>query len=392
MLKSLAIFTPFFVSLFWTIMFLINRKQNSRSQNIWGVATALCTISMGIMAFYWHLNGNYSLYYKLDIVDYFITLSFIPAVFLYFRELTGDKSRVAWKIILLMLPPILFGSLVGTIYLLLGDEEASAFVQSMIENQGEAPYDASMPFYEIHKIANGYGYSLSFFLQAVCVIIYAGRRLLVYRRQLADFFSNIEDKSLDRHWGVLWGMMALLVLATIVSASGYLLYISYTPWVPVITVTVGVIQFYTCYHAYHSYYTAEDFVRELTTNNIITEFNDNSEDPPTIHANLLTKFNHAIDVDKLFLQKNLRVDDITSLIGTNRTYISRILREEYECNFWTFINIKRIEYAKEQALLDPTLSVEHLAEMCGFSHNTAFSRAFRQCEGITFSEWQNCTT
>ena len=389
MLINLTILLPFFVSLFWTIMFLINRKQNSRSQHIWGIAMALITVSMGITAYYWQDNKDYSLYYKLDILDYLATLSFVPFIYLYFRELTGDKSRLVWKLVLLFLPPVLLGGVVTFIYLQMGDEQATYFIRSLIEEHGEIPYNASTPYYQIHKLANGYGYSVSLFVQVVIVTIYAVYRLLFYRKQLDDFFSNMEDKSMEHHWGVLRGLIALLLLATVISASGYLLFIKYDVWVSVGQILVGVVLYYTCYHVSHSYYTAENFDQELANSGNPEEFYEEKTDTPAhIYQKILPVFNQVIDEDKLFLQKNLRVDDVATLVGTNRTYISRLLKDEYDCSFWTFINRKRIEYAKEQMMEDPTLTVDTVFERCGFSHATAFSRAFRQCEGITFREWQ----
>lgn len=389
MLKNLTILLPFCVSLFWTILFLINRKRNSRTQHIWGITMALITVSMGIAAYYWQDVKDYSLYYKLDVIDYLATLSFVPFIYLYFRELTGDKSRVVWKLVLLFLPPVLLSAIIAFIYLQMGDEQATYFIRNLIEDYGEIPYNESAPYYRIYKLADGYGYSLSLLMQVIVVTIYAAYRLLFYRKQLDDYFSNLEDKSMEHHWGVLRGLIALLALTTVISASGYLLFIKYDAWVPIAQILIGIVLYYICYHVSRSYYTAESFDRELACSGNQVELNEEETDTPdNIYQKILPVFNQVIDENKLFLQKNLRVDDVAILASTNRTYISRILKEEYKCNFWTFINRKRIEYAKELVLKDSTLTVETLFEKCGFTHNTAFSRAFRQCEGITFREWQ----
>ncbi len=385
MLKSIIILFPFFVCLFWTTVFIVNRKQNSRLQNIWMVSTVLTTIFAGITAYYWYEGKDYHLFYKLDILDYIVSLSIFPVIFLYFRELTGDKSPLDWKMVLLFLPPVLCSGVIGFIYWQMGDEQAANFIRNLIEGQKETLYDDSLLLHRIHKIINEYGYSLSFFTQALCVIIYAICRLLFYHKQLDDFFSDMEDKSMKHHWAVLRGLIALLVLALVIGASGYLLFIKYDIWVSVVMALIGLIMYYICYHVSHSYYTAANFAQELTNTGSVEEPEYYSG---TIDQKLLGKFNQVIERDKVYLQKNLRVDDVASFVCTNRTYISRILKEQYNCSFWTFINRKRIDYAKEQVSQNPALTAETLTEMCGFSHSSAFSRAFRQCEGITFREWQ----
>ncbi|NDV59440.1 AraC family transcriptional regulator [Bacteroides sp. 519] len=386
MFKTSTIFIPFFVSMFWMVFFLLNWKRYSRSQHIWTVAMGLITISMGIAAYYWQDNKDYSLYYKLDIIDSLTTLSFVPVIFLYFREVTGDKSKMGSKMALLLLsPPILAGIIVSIVYLQMGNEQATSFMKSLIENQEYIVYDNSKVCTQIYKIANAYGYTSSLLAQVTIVIIYATHRLLFYRKQLDDFFSNIDDKSMEHHWAVLWGLIALLILTLGIGVSGYLLFIQYDIWVSVALTTTGVILYYICYHVSQAHYTAQNFALEL----INTE-DEEVPEPDNDGGNhrLLNKFNQVIDEDRIFLQKNLRVDDVASLVCTNRTYISRIIKNEYNCNFWTFINHKRIGYAKEQVQKNPSLTIEALSEMCGFSHGTAFSRAFRQCEGITFREWQ----
>lgn len=394
MLKIISAMLPFFVSLFWAVTFILNWKSNSRSQNIWGVTVALIAVSMGIATYYWHDDKDYSLYYILDVFDYLSTLSFVPFIYLYFRELTGDKSPVVWKMLLFFLPPVLLGGTVATIYLQMGHEQSTEFIKALIEGQGEVEYNESIANYQIHKIANGFGYSISLTVQTLIVAVYAVYRLLFYRKLLDDFFSNIEDKSMNHHWAVLWGMIALLALTLIIGATGYLLFIEYDYWVSIAQVLIGIVLYYICYHVSLSYYEAENLEEELATFEEPVEVHEEEEEeeetyvPDSMHQKILPAFNQVVDEKKLFLRKNLRVDDVATLASTNRTYISRILKEEYNCNFWTYINQKRIEYAKEQFRQDPTLTVETLFERCGFTHNTAFSRAFRQCEGITFREWQ----
>lgn len=358
---------------------------------MWLIAIGLITVSFGITAFYWYVDGNYGLHYKLDIIDTFVSLSFIPLLFLYFRELTGDKAWSAFRLFLLFLPTVVYGSISAAFYLLLGEERATAFSQNMIETHGQIDVD-SLPYNYLYRIANVYTYSLFFFIQSALVIIYSLRRLLLYRKRLGDFFSNVEGKDMERHWAVFFGILAFLLLLLFISGSGYLHYVEYDIWIPVFAVLLAAILYYTCRQVLLSHYTADEFNREIRVSDnealqkgyreVNTDEAGNNK-----YQKLLPKFNQVIDEDKIFLQKNLRIDDVARLVYTNRTYISHILKEEYDCNFWEFINRKRIGYAKQQALSNPTLTVEALADMCGFSHGTTFSRAFRQCEGVTYTEW-----
>jgi AraC-like DNA-binding protein len=357
----------------------------------------LVSISMALSAFYWYADENYSLFYKLDIIETPSTLLTIPVIYLYFKELTGDRQRSWFKLSILFIPPILFSVANAAGYLLIGEEYATAFTKAIIENKGNVSIEGHELYRQMRFIINEYTYSLLCFVQAVGVFVYAMRRLLLYRRRLRDFFSNVDDKDMKHHWAVLWGILAVLILTFIVTALGYALYIKYDISVSIFRILYAVIYYYICYHVSISYYSATKLAEEfgITPNetdseeyDILETENSDTNSKNHIHLKFLPKFNQVIYEDKVFLQKNLRVDEVAALVGTNRTYISRILKDEYNCSFWEFINRKRIEYAKERVLINRSLTVEELADLCGFSHGSTFSRAFRQCEQITFKEWQ----
>ncbi|MDL2323211.1 helix-turn-helix domain-containing protein [Bacteroidales bacterium OttesenSCG-928-A17] len=388
MLKDIIILSPFLVSLFWIIHFFSNRKRNSRSQNIWAIALGLMTITGAIHAFYWYIDENsYSLFYKLDIIECFSTLLFIPMLFLYFRELTGDKDEKSrWKIALLFIPPLLFSVASASFYLLTGEEYATLFTKLKIESNGTASVE-SIPYHQILWIINEYTYSLLFSIQAVVVVVYAIRRLIIYRNHLCDFFSDIEGKDTKYYWAVLGGLLIFLTVVAVSGLSGYMLYTEYSAGVSVFLLLYGGCIYFMCFHVFRTQYTAADFEKELALSDA-EEYPKISREQSNSYTRILSSFNKLIDEDKIFLRKDLRVDTVARLIYTNRTYISRMLREEYQCNFWEFINRKRIEYAKEQTVFHPALTQEEIARISGFTHNSAFSRAFKEYERTTFREWR----
>lgn len=351
----------------------------------------MIAVTMGVAVFYWYMErDDYSLYYKLDIVETYSTLLFIPAIFLYFREVTGDKSWSALKISLFFVPPLLFATANAIGFLYAGEAQAVRFMKDVVENNGQVVFDNPF-FYQMRFFISEYTYSLLLGLQAVSLLVYAVYRLLLYRRHLCDFFSNINEKGLRHHWMALGGIFVYLVLTFWAAESGYVLYVAYNYVVSVFMLLYAGTLYFICYHVSYGAYTSEKVSEHLVVDveepQEPQEQNPDEEHPKT-YLKFLPRFNQVIDEEQIFLQKNLRLDDVAALVGTNRTYISHILKDEYHCTFWEFINHKRIEYAKEEMLRNPDSTVERLTEICGFSHGTAFSRAFRQCEGITFKEWQ----
>lgn len=398
MLKNVAIFFPAFVSLFWMILFLIRWRGNSRSQNIWGIAISLMTISLVVVVVYWNRHDNYNLYYKLDVIETITTLSFVPVIFLYFERLTGVKGKgQIFRKILLFAPPVVISGTTIIFYLIIGDERATAFCKYTVENNGALSPD----FYEyrhLYTLFNVYTYSVSILVQEILVFIYAVRNILAYRKRLDDFFSNLEGKSMEHHRATLKGFLMFLILIITIALSGNLLFVDFDIMVFVFLLLLGMVLFYLCYHVYFISYTADNFVLELKLADeeaLMKGYEvfdgkdmENSETGNMLRLKLLPQLTRVIEEDKVYLQSDLRLDDLARLLHTNRTYISRFIKEEFQCNFSEFINRKRIEYAQELFHNSPGMTQEQIAEMSGFTHASSFSRVFKQCMGMTFREFQ----
>ena len=400
MLKIITLLLPFLVSVFWTVLLFLNRKRNSRPQNTWMVVMLIFTIVMGINGYYWFVDGNYALFYKLDIIESFATLLVIPGIYIYFRELTGDKKNIL-RTVLLCLPSIIVGSITTTLYFFLGEREATAYIEYAMKNNGGLPVHLES-LYGFYIVTNEYAYSIFVIIQVVIVLTYATRRVIQYRRNLSDFFSNLEDKSIEHIHAVLWGLFILLICVLVSAATGQMLYINYSLQMHFLLVCIGIVLFYICYNVNKIEYSADNYVADLKQSD--EEFADrgydiacncDSEDSednkqlnsPSLRAKLLLGLTRIMDQDKAFLQSDLRIDGVAALLNTNRTYISTFIQEEYHCNFSGFVNSKRIEYAKELIRSNPGLTQEHVAAVSGFTNPSTFSRVFKQFAGTTFREY-----
>ena len=88
------------------------------------------------------------------------------------------------------------------------------------------------------------------------------------------------------------------------------------------------------------------------------------------------------DKDQIFLNPNLKVSDIATAIGTNRTYVSGFFNKEEECSFYDYVNRARIEYAC--TLLDGSdANIMKIAELSGFNSSQSFIRVFTKLKGIS---------
>lgn len=360
------------------------------------------TVSAYIWAVYFRGGEDYSLYYKLDVIDATLGLAFLPFVYLYLRTVT-DETPLGWKDYILFLPAILVGLGSFATYAYLGDACSSAYLEQLfLDKSNTANFTA--PIYKIHYIINVFSYYAIFVVQLIGVGYYAIVCSIRYRKRLEGFYSNLNDKSLENIKAMLIGVFMLLLTIGVGFIELYVFYFESPLLVYLLMLGYAGVLYYLNYYVFKLKYTAEDLAESLRNTDENAEekgyftANDveSTQKPSDVikkgkRENILLQIDSLLNDDKVFLKKDLRLDDIVNLTQTNRTYISLLIKEEFQCGFSDLINRKRVEYAQEYVLTQPHISHHQLAEKSGFSHPSSFSRAFKLNVGVTFKMWHKTT-
>lgn len=99
----------------------------------------------------------------------------------------------------------------------------------------------------------------------------------------------------------------------------------------------------------------------------------------------------VMETSKPYLNSRLTIYDLAEQVSTNYKYLSKLINQEFNMNFASFINTYRIEEAK-QKLLDVSIKnykIEAIAELVGFHSKSAFNIAFKKITGFTPTEYKN---
>ena len=89
--------------------------------------------------------------------------------------------------------------------------------------------------------------------------------------------------------------------------------------------------------------------------------------------------------EKLFLRKDLTLEQLAKMLDTNRRYVSIVINERFQKNFSSFINEFRIKEAM-RLMSNPEYkkyTIESIAEKVGFNSISAFNSAFKKVAGVT---------
>jgi tetratricopeptide (TPR) repeat protein len=119
--------------------------------------------------------------------------------------------------------------------------------------------------------------------------------------------------------------------------------------------------------------------------------------PFTEHLQPTSEFNKDVIVqlerlllkDKIFLNENLTLAETSHLLGTNTSYLSRLINDHYQVNYSAFLNKYRVEEAKKMILDDQfnNFSMEGIAKSSGFRSKSTFNQVFKQATGLTPTEF-----
>jgi AraC-like DNA-binding protein len=115
-----------------------------------------------------------------------------------------------------------------------------------------------------------------------------------------------------------------------------------------------------------------------------------SESQPLLKAQeqILNRLLEEFDIKKIYLNSQLTILDVVDAVGTNRTYISLIINQQYNQNFCSFVNSYRIEELQRVFTQNPDLTNETLASYCGFSSEAALKRGIKSKTGQSIQDWK----
>lgn len=90
---------------------------------------------------------------------------------------------------------------------------------------------------------------------------------------------------------------------------------------------------------------------------------------------------------KKYLKEQFTIEDLALTLGTNKYYLSRFIKDNYDMNFSHWVSSLRLEEAKRLMLSDNEMKLEDIAFAVGFSSLSYFSKVFTRLEGATPSVW-----
>jgi AraC-like DNA-binding protein len=103
-----------------------------------------------------------------------------------------------------------------------------------------------------------------------------------------------------------------------------------------------------------------------------------------VEASLISYFKTS----KPWLNSHLNIWEVSKSIGSNRSYVSRVINENIGCNFNDFVNMYRVNEAKKLLIEQPETTILEISEKAGFGSVNSFMRIFKKMENCTPNQFR----
>jgi AraC-like DNA-binding protein len=372
-----------FICLFWVVLLLYNKNRNL-AKNYLAILLFLSAVNYFVHAAFF--NRQYTLYAFTENIWVFTSLASFPLYYYYIRLLTRDvRINLGWSWILL--PALLLSVFSFIIYFAMSPEELDIFIRGVMYH--EEGYNTPYPQLVKLQVLRINLFKVVFPIQIILLILFGSRLIIQYNNKVKEFYSNTVGKDLTPIKWLLFAFLFASIVSFASSIVGKDFFINKGLLICLPSITHSLFLFFIGHIGFYQDFTIGDFYKDveyyrkekvkIAAKRKELELNDKIT---------MQQLSDLMSQKELYKNPELRITDIALIIGTNRTYISRIVNEEIHTNFCDWVNGFRIEYVKEimnNSEYD-NLSIQQIGEMAGFSSSSTFYRVFKEKEGIAPGE------
>ena len=377
--KSILTVIAYQALVFAILLFIYNIKGD-RSKRILGYYMLLNFFYYAYNFFYY--SGNVYVVSKF----YYLILPVIfllqPFFYLYIKSLTTDNFKCSIKNLLHFVPAIIVLLMNVFLYSFLSYDEQSQLLLFKVESSNKI---LNYYFY-LHSV----GYHFILTIQAIFyfgMIIYT---IYKHKKQMSLNFSNTDGITLN------WMITLLIIFLSVSIIQEILGNIDKVVYDVNARISYNIFYMFTISFIGIGGIIQREIYKRSNISNIIVDEEIYKEEKykssslnDDVKRRLSTKLKLYIEKEKPYLNNELKLDDLANALKTNRQYLSQIINDTYNQNFYTLINNYRIEEAKKMFFnkQHKQLSIMGVANSVGFNSKSTFNTLFKKYTGLTPSQF-----
>ncbi len=375
--KILGSLIPFQSLIFAIILFLLSR-DNSKSKRILAYYMFVNSLYYTYLAFFY--SGNFVAIVNVYYLIVPIALLVQPFFYFYIRSLTNPDFRCSYRQIIHFIPSAIILIMNISLYSFL----TKADQIQLLAFENDSTNKIQEFFFQLHTS----GYHIIFGIQALVYLFFVSKTIFLHKKYLPKNFSNYEGVNLN------W-LITLLTIFIIGSTVQELL-----GNIDQLAFNVNARIYYNLFILFTIAFIGISAIKQKEIYNyknktdsgdidILEEKYSHSSLNKEVKEELISKLETYLLIEKPFLKNDLRLDDIATDLNTNRQYLSQVINERYQKNFYTLINDLRIKEVKNLFLNQKhkQLSIMGVANTVGFNSKSTFNTLFKKSTGLTPSQF-----
>jgi len=363
-----------FNAFFFTIL-LFQKKPGSLHDKILIFWLLYLGIFIGVYAFYSH--ELFTRFQLLSISLISLLMLHGPFLYLYIKILVSDGSLLSWKGFVHMIPFVLFN-----LYIFISSFNPEISRRLNIDNV--TPGSNTPILFSFFLIMTAFSGTVYFLLT-----------FRLFKKLDINIFNNFSNPAnTDLYWirklvlvfGIVW---TALISVTVVHHIFNMFSMVFCTDGLFLSLSVFVILIGYFGLKQKVIFSADNNIIEGDTPKIQTKYSGSrlTGSEAKQHAERLTDYMKS---SKSYLNPDLSLPQLAAELNISSHYLSQVINEQFNLNFFDFVNGYRVEAFKEK-IKDSEFSNYSLlgiAFECGFNSKSAFNRIFKQATGLTPSQYK----
>lgn len=371
---------PMMVCAFWSIVLLLDwfAAHDKLRLWLWQFMVVAMLLYVGHAVFFNHYTPvmpfTNTLYCACNLLVF-------PLYHVYIKGLSVphylDNRRQQWHDrCILFLPALVISFIVGILYLMMSSTERSDFIETYLyHNEFSGLHGTTFLQAVVHQIAK-----LCFAIQVIIIFILGFRNLRQYKRFIDNTYADTENKRLEKVQIILILFIVGVFLAFVSNIIGRWRFMDNALLLAIPSLFFSILLFMIGYIGSRTMFSISNVNdKEFTPTSPNMSGNDNEQ---TV-SSFTVRLEQLMNKQQLYLRHDLKISDVASVLGSNRTYIQRSIMELSGESFTKYINRKRIEHAIELQKNHPEYNIETIATQSGYTHLCTFYRNYKIVTGKT---------
>ena len=366
MILNLAISLPLITCALFSMLILLEWcNRQLREQHT--LFAFMLTATLLYVGHYIYFNRAAELLPLSDILYVSANLTVYPLYLIYIIRLTSKWRAVYW---LMLLPGLLAIMATGTGYIFMTDEEDRMFVHNYLYHNSQTELtDMALFQAYIRQFCK-----LVFAIEVIATVVIGSMMIRRYDRMVDEFYADTDDKSMRNIQSILYLVLTIAILSFIVNIIGRARFTDHEIILTTTSLMFSALLFAIGYEGLHRHFSIID----MRTNKEQVSNDDSAALKDAVNRSMTERIIALVENDKIYLQPDLKLDDVAQMMHTNRTYIYQAVNQQMGISFNEFINRYRIAHAKRLMASDPTLSMNDVALHSGFASLSSFYRNMKK--------------